>query len=154
MRFQRCALSFPTCGCKTHLRGQKYQSCGAKMTCADTSFTGAASKLTCTALISSVRQEFYHWNFSKCNMYVRIINVQTGTHTSEIKWSPAPFSGVYVASKFALRGEYRSSLPCRLYGWQFFKYHGRNVRYIGRGNSTFYGGLFAQKIIPHTHSEI
>ena len=55
--------------------GQKYHSCGAKMTC-------AASKLTCAILISSVREEFYHWNFSKCNMYVRIINVQTGTHSS------------------------------------------------------------------------
>ena len=54
--------------------GQKYHSCGAKITC-------AASKLTCAVLISSVREEFYHWNFSKCNMYVRIINVQTGTHT-------------------------------------------------------------------------
>ena len=53
--------------------GQKYHSCGAKITC-------AASKLTCVVLISSVREEFYHWNFSKCNMYVRIINVQTGTH--------------------------------------------------------------------------
>ena len=81
MRFQRSGLSFLTCGCKTHLRGQKYHSCGVKMTCADTSFTGAASKLTWAALISNVRQEFYHWNFSKCNTYVRIINVQTGTHS-------------------------------------------------------------------------
>ena len=54
--------------------GQKYHSCGAKVTC-------AASKVTCAAQISSVRQHFYHWNFSKCNMYMRIINVQTGTHT-------------------------------------------------------------------------
>ena len=53
--------------------GQKYHSCGAKITC-------TASKLTCVVLISSVREEFYHWNFSKRNMYVRIINVQTGTH--------------------------------------------------------------------------
>ena len=50
MRFQRSGVSFPTCGCKTHCRGQKYHSCGVKMTCADASFTGAASKLTCAAL--------------------------------------------------------------------------------------------------------
>ncbi len=50
------------------------------MTCADAYFTDAASKLTRAALISSVRKEFYHLIFSKCNMYVRIINVQTGNH--------------------------------------------------------------------------
>ncbi len=60
---------------------QKYQSCGAKMTCADAYFTDAASKSTRAALISSVRKEFYHLIFSKCNMYVRIINVQTGNHS-------------------------------------------------------------------------
>ena len=85
MRFQRSGVSFPTCGCKTHCRGQKYHSCGVKMTCADASFTGAASKLTCAALISSVRQHFYHWNSAKRNMYVRIINVQTGTHSGGVK---------------------------------------------------------------------
>ena len=53
--------------------GQKYHSCGAKVTC-------AASKVTCAAQISSVRQHFYHWNSEKYNMYMRIINVQTGTH--------------------------------------------------------------------------
>ena len=67
------------------LRGQKYHSCGVKVTCADASFTGAASKLTWVALISNVRQEFYHWNFSKCNTYVRIINVQTGTHNGRVR---------------------------------------------------------------------
>ena len=62
-----------------HKIREKYHSCGAKLTC-------ATSKLTCAARISSVRQEFYHWNFSKCNMYVRIINVQTGTHSRSLAY--------------------------------------------------------------------